>query len=36
MILRADELMYKAKRSGKDRWRAGVLGRDGRVTAGRL
>jgi diguanylate cyclase (GGDEF)-like protein len=23
MILRADELMYKAKRSGKDRWQAG-------------
>jgi diguanylate cyclase (GGDEF)-like protein len=23
MILRADELMYEAKRSGKDRWRAG-------------
>jgi diguanylate cyclase (GGDEF)-like protein len=24
MILRADELMYEAKRSGKDRWRAGT------------
>ncbi len=24
MILRADELMYAAKRSGKDRWRAGT------------
>ena len=26
MILRADELMYEAKRSGKDRWRAGSWG----------
>jgi diguanylate cyclase (GGDEF)-like protein len=29
MILRADELMYEAKRSGKDRWRAGVWGEVG-------
>jgi diguanylate cyclase (GGDEF)-like protein len=27
MILRADELMYEAKRGGKDRWRAGTWGR---------
>jgi diguanylate cyclase (GGDEF)-like protein len=26
MILRADELMYRAKRSGKDGWRAGTWG----------
>jgi diguanylate cyclase (GGDEF)-like protein len=26
MILRADELMYEAKRTGKDRWRAGTWG----------
>lgn len=26
MILRADELMYEAKRSGKDRWAAGTWG----------
>jgi len=26
MILRADERMYEAKRSGKDRWRAGTWG----------
>ncbi len=26
MILRADELMYQAKRSGKDRWQAGTWG----------
>ncbi len=26
MILRADELRYEAKRSGKDRWRAGTWG----------
>ena len=29
MILRADELMYQAKRSGKDRWRGRLLGRAG-------
>ena len=32
MILRADELMYQAKRSGKDRWRAGTWG--GQETEG--
>jgi PleD family two-component response regulator len=30
MILRADELMYDAKRSGKDGWRSGVWGEVGR------
>jgi diguanylate cyclase (GGDEF)-like protein len=32
MILRADELMYEAKRSGKDRWCSGVWGEVGHAA----